>query len=44
MASKCLDNPPKFYTSLSSPNLIYDGQPSNYYKQKVDSYKSAGAA
>jgi hypothetical protein len=43
MASKCLDNPPKFYTSLNSTNLIYDGQPTNYYMQKVESYRNAGA-
>ncbi len=43
MASKCLDNPPKFYTTLNSTNLLYDGQPTNYYKQKTDSYKAAGA-
>jgi hypothetical protein len=43
MASKCLENPVKFYTSLNSSNLLFDGQPSNYYKQKVTQYKSGGA-
>jgi len=38
-----LDNPPKFYTNLYSSNLVYDGQPYNFYKQRVDSAKKSGA-